>query len=143
MDQRLLAAPHGFSQRATSFIASWCQGIHRTPFSCSQPRGVIGSHQKPPILHRNHPTIPSNDQTYSSPYAALPYRLREQHRIVGRTRHQHIHRGSLIKRPKLGAQTFHETNRLYASEHLRLRGLGIFIPPPVRHAADMRRCAKP
>jgi hypothetical protein len=38
MDQRLLAAPHGFSQRATSFIASWCQGIHRTPFSCSQPR---------------------------------------------------------------------------------------------------------
>ena len=38
MDQRLLAAPHGFSQRATSFIASWCQGIHRTPFSCSQLR---------------------------------------------------------------------------------------------------------
>ena len=30
-DQRLLAAPHGFSQRATSFIASWCQGIHRMP----------------------------------------------------------------------------------------------------------------
>ena len=27
-DQSLLAAPHGFSQRATSFIASWCQGIH-------------------------------------------------------------------------------------------------------------------
>ena len=26
-DQRLLAAPRGFSQRATSFIASWCQGI--------------------------------------------------------------------------------------------------------------------
>ncbi len=33
-DQRLLAAPRGFSQRATSFIASWCQGIHRMPFSC-------------------------------------------------------------------------------------------------------------
>ena len=31
-DQSLLAAPHGFSQRATSFIASWCQGIHRMPF---------------------------------------------------------------------------------------------------------------
>jgi hypothetical protein len=31
-DQRLLAAPRGFSQRATSFIASWCQGIHRMPF---------------------------------------------------------------------------------------------------------------
>ena len=34
-DQRLLAAPRGFSQRATSFIASWCQGIHRMPFSYS------------------------------------------------------------------------------------------------------------
>ena len=32
-DQRLRAAPRGFSQRATSFIASWCQGIHRMPFS--------------------------------------------------------------------------------------------------------------
>ena len=34
-DQRSLASPRGFSQRATSFIASWRQGIHRTPFSCS------------------------------------------------------------------------------------------------------------
>ena len=28
MDQRLLAAPHGFSQLTTSFFGSWCQGIH-------------------------------------------------------------------------------------------------------------------
>ena len=39
-DQRLLAAPRGFSQRATSFIASWCQGIHRMPLSYSDP--VVG-----------------------------------------------------------------------------------------------------
>ncbi len=32
-DQRLLAAPRGFAQRATSFIASWCQGIHRMPLA--------------------------------------------------------------------------------------------------------------
>ena len=31
-DQSLLAAPHGFSQRVTSFIASWHQGIHQMPF---------------------------------------------------------------------------------------------------------------
>ena len=31
-DQNLLAVPRGFSQPATSFIASWCQGIHRIPF---------------------------------------------------------------------------------------------------------------
>ena len=30
-DQRLLASPPGFSQRATSFIASQCQGIHQMP----------------------------------------------------------------------------------------------------------------
>ncbi len=32
-DQSLLAAPQGLSQRATSFIASRCQGIHQMPFS--------------------------------------------------------------------------------------------------------------
>nr|ADI17561.1 hypothetical protein [uncultured alpha proteobacterium HF0130_06E21] len=31
-DQRLLTTPHGFSQCATSFIASQCQGIHQMPF---------------------------------------------------------------------------------------------------------------
>jgi hypothetical protein len=31
-DQRLLAAPRGFSQLATPFIASLCQGIHCMPF---------------------------------------------------------------------------------------------------------------
>ena len=35
-DQRSLASPRGFSQRATSFIASWRQGIHRTLLSCSR-----------------------------------------------------------------------------------------------------------
>jgi hypothetical protein len=40
-DQRALAPPLGFSQRATSFIASRCQGIHQMPFTCcarAQPR---------------------------------------------------------------------------------------------------------
>ena len=36
-DQSLLAAPPRFSQRATSFIASWRQGIHQMPFSYSKP----------------------------------------------------------------------------------------------------------
>ena len=33
MDQRVLSPPHGLSQSATSFIASYRQGIHQTPFS--------------------------------------------------------------------------------------------------------------
>jgi hypothetical protein len=31
-DRRALASPPGFSQRAASFIASQCQGIHQMPF---------------------------------------------------------------------------------------------------------------
>ena len=42
-DQSLLAAPPEFSQRATSFIASWCQGIHRMPFSCSNNPSCTGT----------------------------------------------------------------------------------------------------
>jgi hypothetical protein len=45
-DQSLLAAPPGFSQRATSFIASWRQGIHQMPFSRSK-------HSKT-AMHRNN-----------------------------------------------------------------------------------------
>ena len=33
MDHGLFPAPHGLSQGITSFIASYCQGIHQTPFS--------------------------------------------------------------------------------------------------------------
>ena len=52
-DQRLLAAPRGFSQRATSFIASWCQGIHRMPFSCLRSGTLFRVPQKP-TLHTSH-----------------------------------------------------------------------------------------
>ena len=49
-DQRSLASPRGFSQRATSFIASWRQGIHRTPLSRS----------------KSHTTARTQDQTAPS-----------------------------------------------------------------------------
>ncbi len=45
-DQRSLASPRGFSQRATSFIASWCRGIHQMPLgACSQD---LAQGQAPP-----------------------------------------------------------------------------------------------
>ncbi len=53
-DQCLLAAPHGFSQRATSFIASWCQGIHRMPLSRSIQRFALTGKTRL-AMHRNHP----------------------------------------------------------------------------------------
>ena len=48
-DQRSLASPPGFSQRAASFIASQCQGIHQMPFFRARsqrtpvPRMIQGS----------------------------------------------------------------------------------------------------
>lgn len=59
-DQSLFAAPHGFSQRTTSFIASQCQGIHRTPFSFShyaQRSQALSKEntQGPEHMHRNQP----------------------------------------------------------------------------------------
>jgi hypothetical protein len=57
-DQRLLAAPRGFSQRATSFIASWCQGIHRMPFSRSRSRPAPARAKADPTHHAQEPSTP-------------------------------------------------------------------------------------
>ena len=59
-DQSLLAAPHGFSQRATSFIASWCQGIHRMPFSYSIQNTELSPKTSSSIV-TNHAQEPSPD----------------------------------------------------------------------------------
>ena len=59
-DQSLLAAPRGFSQRATSFIASWCQGIHRMPFSRSRS-------SKPIPRDGSDPPCRDNTSRYSEP----------------------------------------------------------------------------
>ncbi len=49
-DHRALAPPLGFSQRATSFIASRYQGIHQMPLSCcarAQPRARASGSSSP------------------------------------------------------------------------------------------------
>ena len=46
-DQRLLASPRSLSQRATSFIASWRQGIHRTLLSRSSEPHMPTRRTKP------------------------------------------------------------------------------------------------
>jgi len=64
-DQRLLAAPRGFSQRATSFIASWCQGIHRMPLSRSRSSQIQpeGQTQDPPRTGAIHTPISRHANT--------------------------------------------------------------------------------
>ena len=89
-DQRLLAAPHGFSQRATSFIASWCQGIHRMPFSRSRSGGPIPQAEahrtKPPTHHAQEPATPGG---VSPDCAAPPHGRHELSTHTGSHRSSH------------------------------------------------------
>ena len=50
----MLASPPGFSQRATSFIASWRQGIHQMPL----PQRLIAK----PVARRDKPRSDDNDR---------------------------------------------------------------------------------
>jgi hypothetical protein len=81
-DQRALASPPGFSQRATSFIASWRQGIHQMPLTKtldrknpslagtkpgvrSQEAGVRDQEEPGPIDCASMPSIAPNQATRS------------------------------------------------------------------------------
>jgi hypothetical protein len=91
-DQRSLASPRGFSQRATSFIASRRQGIHRTPLSCSgqrgrrpRPRAPSRARARPSAPQRptsNQPTSQSNPSTNQPPCSAA---ARAQNRAARQT----------------------------------------------------------
>ena len=71
-DQSLFAAPHDFSQRTTSFIASQCQGIHQMPLSrlialiigtqVSGP-GCQDRHPNPNPRARHHPWFSAEPKT--------------------------------------------------------------------------------
>ena len=56
-DRSLLAAPRGLSQRAASFVASQCQGIHQMPFrrlisfSCAPRAGESPQRPRPARAH--------------------------------------------------------------------------------------------
>ena len=49
MDQSLFAAPHGLSQRTTSFIACVRQGIHQMPF-CHLIALIINAHPSGTVI---------------------------------------------------------------------------------------------
>jgi hypothetical protein len=68
-DQRSLASPPGFSQRATSFIASQCQGIHQMPLLALERHT---QRQGPPV----EPKVPPRRQ-------AKPQGLAESHQGPG------------------------------------------------------------
>ena len=71
-DHGLLAAPHGLSQRAASFIASQCQGIHQMPFRRLISTNECATRRRKPT--RNYPparTASGKDASHD-PTDALP-----------------------------------------------------------------------
>jgi len=75
-----LAAPRGLSRPTTSFIGSWCQGIHRAPLKtwpqrCSHPlfRSQTPTGSSPPRTHCEAVSVNGDPALRRQPPAA-PYR---------------------------------------------------------------------
>ena len=86
-----LAAPRGLSQPPTSFIGSWCQGIHRAPLltwpqRCSRPLCSSQGTGGPVRLHRrvrpSHRSVRAAVRRASGPRELRS--LRTQQRAYGR-----------------------------------------------------------
>ena len=79
-----LTAPRGLSQPPTSFIGSWCQGIHRTLLKtykqrCSRP-------------------LCNSQTTHTPPCSRHPQTPRNFHPSADRTSHDSLHKLSCLER---------------------------------------------
>ena len=91
-DQRSLASPPGFSQRATSFIASQCQGIHQMPLSYARSAAPLRSRPATGSTRcrQTRSTAPRNPAAHSGkprrqPPPAKPRHARPPAGVTGRT----------------------------------------------------------
>ena len=124
-DQRSLASPPGFSQRAASFIASQCQGIHqmpffrarsqRTPTPRDDPRISFPHGARPPENRRAQGQAPPSLDRGATPPAAARMKtlLRTAPRTGSHPTGQQPHRTASQCRGPSASVTF--TNPLYPS----------------------------
>jgi hypothetical protein len=118
-DQRPFAAPRSFSQRTTSFVASWHQGIHQTPlrrlisFSSGRatPRQRRAAASRAGVNPRTEPLLPADEPAISRQHARRTSRLAPSSRcpsISGRTRRARpkSHRQSGLRSQKPEGQKF-------------------------------------
>ncbi len=85
-DQRLLASPRGLSQRATSFIASQCQGIHQMPLKCLISR----PHSAPSQAQTGQPVKPVIQSGQHSAHMKTRVPLRPAQHDAHRTQKRHF-----------------------------------------------------
>jgi hypothetical protein len=116
MDQSLLAAPHGFSQRATSFIASWCQGIHRMPFSRSNQITKPKSHYL-----RHHAQKPSSAEKAKDHSQHIIIRTHCKYTTCKPQRHHTLHTRRLSHASEPTRPAADPYRRLYIGNRLSVR----------------------
>jgi hypothetical protein len=112
-DQRVLASPPGLSQRATSFIASQCQGIHRMPLlrlitsKMRTSRRTQGQTSTKTLVEAqpNNATEPSHPREDTiSPSILQPTARRQTTKARERPRFTHIHNVKQQRvEPRLGS----------------------------------------
>jgi hypothetical protein len=92
-DQRSLATPRALSQRATSFIASWRQGIHRTPFSRARDRfRRRHRHRRQRGADANErPNPPPTTRTRTRARLVQQHRRRRRRTTTTHKHHSHAH----------------------------------------------------
>ncbi len=114
-DQSLLAAPPGFSQRATSFIASWRQGIHQMPFSCSQNTWPIPTRRTGHTHHAQEPSTPSKHRTRRKPNPTAGHTHLPPTTASAGHHTQHTHKTPLIAAAKPALSHASPTKRTSAA----------------------------
>jgi hypothetical protein len=123
-DQGLLAAPHGLSQRAASFIASQCQGIHQMPFirlisTCTlrTPRAGANPHIGDLREDASHKTQP-----YEPPKQQLRHRHSRCHRRITLSGHPLVtYPLHNVNRSRIGAHTMRKHKPLPSRDASRNR----------------------
>jgi hypothetical protein len=139
-DRSPLAAPRGLSQRATSFVASWRQGIHQVPFlsldpAQRQPRPSRGAPPPPAGTERQHThNTRAKPQAYPCRTAAAPE--------DGKTEGRRGARGSLSlasARPRAARRGGRKARRLASSPSLAPAGGHSLSPPYDVQRTDGRR----
>ena len=141
-DQRLLAAPRGFSQRATSFIASWCQGIHRMPLLRSNATHHAQEPSTPPSLpeqQHGHPV--HGAPTFAHTWSAPPSQRAQDHN-VSEQRHRIRGAATRIAQATTGQTASRQRPETHQNLIHSLKEPRRQTAPPSRHASRPAPCGR-
>jgi hypothetical protein len=135
MDQSLFAAPHGLSQRITSFIACACQGIHQMPLF--HLIVLIAN------AHRPVAVLEENEQQTGLPFTTQPFQQchrRVRHNLIAGTPvHCEVMSLRPASRDRSDTARSGNGNPMFHQRSFRSRASGPFGPRSAWAPNDWRR----